>query len=66
MVLGELGGRLVIQRAMRPLLVVVHSPFLDDLPGIRHAREPMFVEAFVAQRTVEAEDEHISLITLSL
>jgi len=40
------------QILLRPLLVVVPSPLLDDGSRMRQAREPVLVQAFVAQPPV--------------
>ena len=51
---AELLGRLVAERAVGPFPIVVLPPGLHDLPRIRQAQEPVLVETFVAQPTVEA------------
>ena len=42
-----------------PELIVVSLPCGQLLAGVGHGREQLFVEAFVAQATVEALDERI-------
>lgn len=42
--------------AVRPDLVVVASPLSDHGAGLRQRREPVLVEAFVAELAVEAFD----------
>ena len=52
-----IGGRCQpAQRLLRSLLVVFAAPLLDQRPGVQQMGEPMLVEAFVAQSTVEGFD----------
>ncbi len=44
---------------MRPLGVVIKPPGFDKFPGVLEIEEPVFVEAFVAHRSVEALDEGV-------
>jgi hypothetical protein len=44
---------------VRPLLVVVLVPRLDNGPGLGHRGEPVLVEALVPQLAVEALDEGV-------
>lgn len=48
-----------IERRVRPTLIVVQSPSLDDLFCICQRSEPVVVEAFIAQRPVERFDEAV-------
>ena len=52
-----IGGRSsAIQGLLRSLLVVFAPPCFDDCPGVQQVGEPVFVEALVAQTTVERFD----------
>lgn len=52
-----IGGRgPAIQCLLRSLLVVFAPPCFDDCPGVQQVGEPVFVEALVAQTTVEGFD----------
>lgn len=44
---------------MRPLLVVVLTPYRDDSPSAGEHREPVLVKAFVAELAVERFDVRI-------
>jgi len=44
---------------VRSIGVVVDSPVLDDLPGLVEVGKQVFVQALVAQATVEALDKTI-------
>jgi len=46
--------RLVPQRAMQPSGVVVHPPGLDQLSCLSQIQEPVLVQAFVLEFSVEA------------
>jgi hypothetical protein len=46
---------------VRPDLVVVSAPLLDDNSGLRPRAEPLHVEALVAERPVEALDGAVLL-----
>lgn len=41
---------------MRPLLLVMLSPLLDDLTGVTRRREHALVQAFITQSAIEALD----------
>ena len=56
---GKLAGRLISQRTMRPLRVVVLAPSRDLALGVRQVREPMRVQTFLAEPSVETFDESI-------
>ena len=47
------------ERTVRPDLVVVNPPALDDPPSIVQAGEPMQVQALVPELAVEAFDESV-------
>jgi hypothetical protein len=49
----------VPQGAVRPLLVVAASPFLDGLSSILQIREPVLVQALVPELAVEALDVRV-------
>src|SRR5436190_11218722 len=61
--LGGPGCKLVrgetAKARMRPVMVVIDPPSLDDLSGGVQAAEQVLVEAFVAEATVEALHEAI-------
>src|SRR3954453_6306415 len=61
--LGGPGCKLVrgetAKARMRPVMVVIDPPSLDDLSGGAQAAEQVLVEAFVAEATVEALHEAI-------
>src|SRR3954451_20502747 len=63
MTLGGPGCKLARSEAadarMRPVMVVVDQPSLDDLAGGVQAAEQVLVEAFVAETTVEVLHEAI-------
>lgn len=44
---------------MRPILVIVPSPSIDLLAGIVNGFEPMRVQAFLAEPSVEGFDDRI-------
>lgn len=46
----------IVAGAVRPLLVVVLSPLLDDLTGVTRRREHALVQAFITQSAIEALD----------
>ena len=56
MVGSELGGRDAAAAAVRSDLVVVATPLGDDVAGLSQRREPVLVEALVAELAVEALD----------
>ena len=49
--LGVLGGREPAQSLLRPLLVVLASPGLDEDLGMGQTREPVLVETLVGDIT---------------
>lgn len=51
-----LGRREAAERTVRPVGVVLDSPPLDNRTGVGHVDEPVLVQAFIAQPTVEALD----------
>ena len=53
---GEFPGRTIAQGTVRALLVVVLTPVFDQGAGFRQHREPVLIEAFVANLAVEALD----------
>ena len=55
-VFGVLGGRTPTKYALWSFLVVFPPPGFDDRPGVRNAREPVFVQTLVAQAAIEALD----------
>src|SRR5947209_12854772 len=63
MALGGPGCKLVrgetAKARMRPVMVVVDPPSLNDLASSVQAAEQVLVEAFVAEATIEALDEAI-------
>ncbi len=50
---------LVFKSHVRPSLVVVHAPGFHDGLGLFQGCEPVGVEAFIAQRSVERLDEAV-------
>jgi hypothetical protein len=52
--LSKLLRRPIVERTGRPLGIVVAPPRLHDLPGIGQPQEPVLIQAFVTQPTVEA------------
>ncbi len=52
----ELRGRDVAQGVVRAETIVVEAPRLDGVPGLGQAKESVFVEALVAEPSVEALD----------
>ena len=63
MVLSEPGcklpGREPVKARMRPVVIVVVTPALDDLAGMAVAAEAVLVQAFVAQPAIEALNEAV-------
>src|SRR5438309_9048303 len=63
MALGGPGCKVVrgetAKARMRPVMVVVDPPSLNDLASSVQAAEQVLVEAFVAEATIEALDEAI-------
>lgn len=56
MVGSELRWRDPTTTAVRPDLVVVTSPIGDDIAGLGERREPVLVEALIAELAIEAFD----------
>lgn len=56
---GALGRRAVAETAVGALLVVIPTPFGDQLPSVVQAGEPVIVEAFIPEAAVEAFDEGV-------
>ena len=50
----KLAGRLVVQARMRPHLVVVHAPVLDDDLRLDPIAKPFCRQSFVPELAVEA------------
>lgn len=50
---------LIVQCAVRPMLVVVSAPSGDQDTSLRQARKPMVIQAFIPEATVEALDEGV-------
>ena len=45
---------------MKPILIVINAPVLDDLSGLIEAHEPVLVQAFIAESAVKAF--HVAVI----
>src|SRR5690554_4109076 len=56
---GKVSRRQVIQRAVGAHFVVVTTPGGDENTRLREASEPLVVQAFVAEATVETLDERV-------
>lgn len=54
--LRELHRRQIAERVVRPLGVVLDTPFLNQTPGMAHGNEPVLVQTSIAESTVEALD----------
>ena len=54
------GGRLIAQRGMGPMAVVLRFPIGDDDPSMSQCPERVEVQALVAQPAVERFDERVS------
>ena len=52
----KFGRRQSAQRAVRPVVIVVIAEGFDQITGVGQVEELVFVEAFVAELTVEALD----------
>ena len=52
----ELRRRLPAQTAVRPMMIIIHSPSIHNILRLRPAKEQLAVEAFVAQFAIEALD----------
>src|SRR5258708_29603771 len=57
LLLGELGGGQVAQRAMRPALIILDSPLFDNDSGFQQRAKDFPVQTFIAQLVMEAFDE---------
>src|SRR5258708_18368462 len=55
--LGKLGGGQVAQGAMRPALIILDSPLLDNDPGFQQRAKNFPIYTFLAYFVVEALDE---------
>jgi len=44
---------------VRPDLVIVLPPVLNDLTSMLQMREPVFAEAFIPELAVEVRDHHL-------
>lgn len=58
-VLLEYKERLVAQRTVRPLLVVVTTPVVDDGAGIVQILEPRLIQTTVAKASIERLDKRV-------
>ena len=56
---GELGSGYPAERRMRPIVVVVEAPLFDLPPSVIETREPVEIEAVVAELPIEALDEAV-------
>ncbi len=56
---AERGRGLLAACAVGPLGIVVHPPGLDDRPRLLQRREPVYIQAFVAEAAVEGLDEGV-------
>jgi hypothetical protein len=56
----EFSGSKVSQRAMRPGLIIIYPPCLDDLPNLIETHEPVLVQTFIPELAVEAL--HVAII----
>lgn len=52
-------GREVAESHVRSTLVIIAAPGFDDCAGVGQVVKPVQVEAFIAQRSIEAFDEGI-------
>ena len=59
MLSGEFCRGLIVQCAVRPMLVVVPAPGSDRDTGLKQARKPMVVQALIPKPAVEALDERV-------
>ena len=53
---GELRRGLVVQGTMRPVVVVIKPPAIDDPPGVFQTEEQLAIQQFVPETAVEALD----------
>jgi len=53
MSLCELRWGQIASRAVRPLGVVLDTPFLNQLPGVAHRNEPVLIQEFVAEPAID-------------
>ena len=53
----ELCRGLIVQCAMRPILVVVSAPGGNQNTSLRQTRKPVVVQAFIPEAPIEALDE---------
>jgi len=51
--------RLLAQRAVRPIFVVVLAPVFNRLPRVSDGEKPILIQALLPQSAVEAFDESI-------
>ncbi len=56
---SALGRGAVAETAVGALLVVIPTPFGDQLPSVVQAGEPVIVEAFIPESAIEAFDEGV-------
>src|ERR1700722_16434308 len=56
---GELFRGQIAQRAVRAHGVVISPPVLDHLPCVPEIHEPVLVQAFIAELSVEALDQRV-------
>ena len=50
---------LIVQCAVRPMLVVVSAPSGDQDTSLRQARKPVVIQALIPEASVEALDERV-------
>lgn len=50
---------LIVQCAVRPMLVVVSAPSGDQDTSLRQARKPVVIQALIPEAPVEALDERV-------
>ena len=56
---GEFRRRQIIESLVRATLIVLNSPSFDLRPGLVNRLEPVNVQAFVPERSVERLDEAV-------
>lgn len=56
---GELGGRDIADRGVRPEMIVIDPPAFDLLPSVLERQEPVGIEALVPEAAVERLDERV-------
>ena len=59
MLSGEFCRGLIVQCAVRPMLVVISAPGGDQDTSLRQARKPVIIQALVPEAPVEALDEGV-------